>query len=158
MSLAVDLRRRCCCCDEACEEGGAVGDERTEIEESDPIEDVGEKGRKGGGVEGMDFKVGSKGELDGEIGKRVSWIGKVNARGVGEMMETVGGSGASVDTSRAARGRRRDDGGGGGGSGSGNREGTANGGAKGRCECAAGDEAGREEQRDLLRAEASRVR
>ena len=50
------------------------------------------------------------------------------------------------------------DGGGGGGSGSGNREGTAGGGAKGRCECAAGDEAGREEQSDLLRAEASRVR
>ena len=30
-------------------------------------------------------------------------IGKVKARGVGEMMETVGGGGASVDTSRAAR-------------------------------------------------------
>lgn len=49
----------------------------------------------------MDFKVGSKGELDGEDGKRVSVIGKVNARGVGEMMDTVGGGGgASVETSR----------------------------------------------------------
>ena len=93
MSLAVDLRRRC---DEACEDGGAVGEDRTEIEESDPIEDVGEKGRKGGGVEGMDFKVGSKGELDGEVGKRVSLIGKVKARGVGERMATVGVSGSSV--------------------------------------------------------------
>ena len=102
MSLAVDLRLRC---DDTCEDGGAVGEERTEREESDPIEDVGERGRMGGGVEGMDFKVGSKGELDGEVGKRVSVIGKVNARGVGEMMETVGGGGASVDTSRAARGR-----------------------------------------------------
>ena len=100
MSLTVDLRRRC---EEACEDGGAVGEDRTDIEESEPIEDVGEKGRRGGGVEGMDFKVGSKGELDGEFGKRVSWIGKVKARGVGEMMETVGGGGASVDTSRAAR-------------------------------------------------------
>ena len=93
MSLAVDLRRRC---DEPCEEGGAVGEDRTEIEESDPIEDDGEKGRKGGGVEGIDFKVGSKGELDGELGKRVSVIGKVNARGVGEMMDTGGGGGTSA--------------------------------------------------------------
>ena len=100
MSLAVDLRLRC---DEACEDGGAVGEDRTEREESDPIEEVGERGRMGGGVEGMDFRVGSKGELDGECGKRVSLIGKVNARGVGEIIATVGGGGcgASVATSRA---------------------------------------------------------
>ena len=138
MSLAVDLRLRC---DEACEDGGAVGDERTEKEESDPIEDSGEKDRKGsGGVEGMDFKVGSKGELDGELGKRVSLIGKVNARGVGEMMETVGGGGASVDTSRAI----------------GARDGGANG-ARGEYG-AAGSARVREDGEDLLRAEASRVR
>ena len=137
MSLAVDLRLRC---DEACEDGGAVGEERTEREESDPIEDVGEKGRMGGGVEGMDFKVGSKGELDGELGKRVSLIGKVNARGVGEMMETVGGGGASVDTSRAV----------------GARDGGANG-ARGKYG-AAGSARVREDGEDLLRAEASRVR
>lgn len=101
-SLTVDLRLRC---DEACEDGGAVGEDRTEIEESDPIEDDGEKGRKGGGVEGIDFKVGSKGELDGELGKRVSVIGKVNARGVGEMMDTVGGGGTSVETSRSVSAR-----------------------------------------------------
>ena len=102
MSLAVDLRLRC---DEACEDGGAVGEERTEREESDPIEDVGERGRMGGGVEGMDFKVGSKGELDGEVGKRVSLIGKVKARGVGEMMDMVGGGGTSVETSRCVGAR-----------------------------------------------------
>ena len=99
--LAVILRLRC---DEACEDGGAVGEDRTEIEESDPIENVGEKGRGGGGVEGMDFKVGSKGEADGEEGKRVSVIGKVKARGVGEKMATVGVSGSSVVTSSAGDG------------------------------------------------------
>ena len=133
MSLTVDLRRRC---EEACEDGGAVGEERTESVESDPIEDVGEKGRIGGGVEGMDFKVGSKGEPDGEVGKRVSLIGKVNARGVGEMMETAGGGGASVDTSRAAR--------------------DAEMGARG--EYTAAGCARRRAREDLLRAEASRVR
>ena len=147
MSLTVDLRRRC---EEACEDGGAVGEDRTDIEESEPIEDVGEKGRRGGGVEGMDFKVGSKGELDGEFGKRVSLIGKVNARGVGEMMETMGGSGASVDTSRAAW-----------------RRGRAGGGAKrrgaGSARCCVGTVRGGAGgggggRRDLLRAEASRVR
>ena len=147
-------------CDEACEDGGAVGEERTEIEESDPIEDVGEKGRRGGGVEGMDFKVGSKGELDGELGKRVSLIGKVNARGVGEMMDTVGGSGASVETSRAARGRTRGGGGGGCGKraicvGCGGGEGSR---AGARGECAAWDRGTEGGRRDLLRAEASRVR
>ena len=72
-------------------------------EASEPMEEVGEKGRgRGGGVH-TDFRSGSKGELDGEVGKRVSLIGKVKARGVGEMMDTVGGGGASVDTSRAAR-------------------------------------------------------
>lgn len=159
MSLAVDLRLRC---DEACEDGGAVGDERTEKEESDPIEDSGEKDRKGsGGVEGMDFRIGSKGELDGEVGKRVSLIGKVNARGVGEMMATVGGSGASVDTSRAARGGRD-----GAGSGCGSARGDCGtcggggeiGGGEARRKCAAADWTRTVERRDLLRAEASRVR
>ncbi len=136
MSLAVDRRRRC---EEACEDGGAVGEDRTDIEESEPMDDVGENDRKGGGVEGIDFKVGSKGELDGEFGKRVSWIGKVKARGVGEMMDTVGGGGASVDTSRAARRRA---------------------GARGRFVelGAAGSANGEENRGDLLRAEASRVR
>ena len=137
MSLAVDLRLRC---DEACEDGGAVGEERTEIEESDPIEDDGEKGRKGGGVEGMDFNVGSKGELDGELGKRVSVIGKVNARGVGEMMATVGGGGTSVETSRSAGARD-----------------AAETNARGEHDVA-GSARGREEREDLLRAETSRVR
>ncbi len=110
------------------------------MEESDPIEDDGEKGRKGGGVEGIDFKVGSKGELDGEWGKRVSVIGKVNARGVGEMMDTVGGGGTSVETSRSAGARD-----------------AAEKGA--RCEQDVGGGArGREDGEDLLRAEASRVR
>ena len=49
--------------------------------------------------------MGSKGELDGELGKRVSVIGKVNARGVGEMMDTVGGGGTSVETSRSVGAR-----------------------------------------------------
>ena len=66
---------------------------------------MGEKGRgRGGGVH-TDFRSGSKGELDGELGKRVSVIGKVNARGVGEMMDTVGGGGTSVETSRSASAR-----------------------------------------------------
>ncbi len=139
MSLAVDLRRRCDEVAEATEDGGAVGEEKTEIEESDPIDDVGEKGRRGGGVEGMDFKVGSKGELDGEVGKRVSLIGKVKARGVGEMMDTIGGGGASVDTSRAARGKSES-------------------GREARGECAAADGRAGMSREDLLRAEASRVR
>ena len=137
MSLTVDLRLRC---EEACEDGGAVGEERTEIEESDPIEDVGEKGRRGGGVEGMDFQVSWKGGLDSELGKQVSLIGKENARGVGEIMETVEGGGASVDTSRAI----------------GARNGGANG-ARGEYG-AAGSARVREDGEDLLRAEASRVR
>ena len=84
----------------------------------------------------MDFKVGSKGELDGEVGKRVSLIGKVKARGVGEMMDTVGGGGASVDTSRAARGAD----------------------ARARGEYGAAGAGAGMEREDLLRAEASRVR
>ena len=52
----------------------------------------------------MDLRSGSKGELDGDA-KEGSFLGKVKARGVGEMMETVGGGGASGDTSRAARRR-----------------------------------------------------
>ena len=125
--------------------------------ESDPIEDVGEKGRIGGGVEGMDFKVGSKGEPDGEVGKRVSLIGKVNARGVGEMMATVGGSGASVATSRTARGGRDGDEGGCGARGNcGGCGGRGGGGA--RRKCAAADWTRTVGRRDLLRAEASRVR
>ena len=137
MSLAVDLRLRC---DDTCEDGGAVGEERTEREESDPIEDVGERGRMGGGVEGMDFKVGSKGEPDGEVGKRVSLIGKVNAHGIGQMMKTVGGGGVSADTSRAI--------------------GERNGGTNGAQDAsgAASSVRAHEDGEDLLRAEASRVR
>ena len=67
-------------------------------------------------------------------------IGKVKARGVGEMMDTVGGGGASVDTSRAI----------------GARDGGANG-ARGEYG-AAGSARVREDGEDLLRAEASRVR
>ena len=85
----------------------------------------------------MDFQVSSKRGLDGESEKRVSLIGKVNARGVGEMMETVGGGGASVDTSRAI----------------GARDGGANG-ARGEYG-AAGSARVREDGEDLLRAEAS---
>lgn len=76
-----------------------MGVERTE-DVSDPMDDVGESVRAGGGV--ADFKSGSKGELDGEA-KGASLIGKVNARGVGEMIATVGGGGTSVETSSAVR-------------------------------------------------------
>ena len=111
MSLTADLRLRC---DEACEDGGTVGEERTEMEESNQIEDIGEKGRRGS-VGGMDFKVGSKGELYGELGKRASLIEKVSVQDVGEVMEKVweahwhAANGARGAHCAAGRGQMRED-------------------------------------------------
>ena len=70
------------------------GVEKSE-EVSEPMEDVGERARWGGGVEAMDLRSGSKGELDGEA-KGGACLGKVKAGGVGERMATVGVSGSSV--------------------------------------------------------------
>ena len=69
--------------------------------------DVGDSVRMGGGVE-SGFRSGLNGEEDGD-GKGRSLIigGNVKARGVGEMIATVGHSGESVATSRSARGDRR---------------------------------------------------
>ena len=64
-------------------------------EVSEPSDDAGEKARWSGGVDRMDLRSGSKGELDGEA-KGGSCLGKVKARGVGERMATVGVSGSSV--------------------------------------------------------------
>ena len=85
----------------------------------------------------MNFKVGSKGKLDGELRKRVPLIGKVNAHGVGQMMKTVGGGGVSADTSRAI--------------------GERNGGANGARDASGAVSSvwAREDGEDLLRAEAS---
>ena len=85
----------------------------------------------------MNFKVGSKGKLDGELRKRVPLIGKVNAHGVGQMMKMVGGGGVSADTSRAI--------------------GERNGGANGARDAygAASSVRAREDGEDLLRAEES---
>ena len=71
---------------------------REEVSEpsvSESRDDAGESGRCGGGVDVMDLRSGSKGELDGEA-KGGSCLGKVKARGVGERMATVGVSGSSV--------------------------------------------------------------
>lgn len=63
--------------------------------------EVGERVRRGGGVLESGLRSGLKGEEEGE-GKGMSLReGKVKARGVGEMMATVGGSGVSVATSRS---------------------------------------------------------
>lgn len=40
----------------------------------------------------MVLKVGWKGNIDGDVGKRVSVIGSVKLRGVGGIIETVGSS------------------------------------------------------------------
>lgn len=90
----MDLRRLC----EACE-AGTDGVEK--IDDSVSMDEVGENVRSGGGVQVSRFKSGSKGELDGEAKGASLLIGKVKARGVGEMIATVGGSGASVVTSRS---------------------------------------------------------
>lgn len=103
------------CSHHHCEEGGAIGEGiETDLEEWDPIEDGGERGSKGGGVKGMDFKVASKGELDGEFGKRVSMVEiLVNACGAVETMDTVGRGELSIKTQRSmgtpgGRGRGRE--------------------------------------------------
>ena len=71
------------------------------------MDDVGENARCGGGVEVMDFRSGSKGELDGDA-KGGSFLGKVKARGVGERMASVGVSGSSaVVITSSAEGRHR---------------------------------------------------
>ena len=75
------------------------------IDEDDGVR--GESVRKSvGGGEGVEINVlrsGSKGDEEGETEGVVSflWIGKVKARGVGEMMARVGGWRASVVTSSA---------------------------------------------------------
>jgi hypothetical protein len=51
---------------------------------------------------GSRLRSGSKGELDGDekgLSVMLLLIGKVKARGVGDMMDNVGGCGASVVTS-----------------------------------------------------------
>lgn len=58
-------------------------------------------------VKASERRSGSNGEEDGEekgLSLRLCVIGKVKARGVGEMMARVGGCGASVVTS-SARGK-----------------------------------------------------
>jgi len=72
----------------------------------------GTKVEGGGGVEeeedckASERRSGSKGDEEGEekgLSERLCEIGKVKARGVGEMMESVGSWGASVVTSSADR-------------------------------------------------------
>ena len=60
MSLIVDLRRLC-----ETWEDVAVEVERTE-EDSEPIDDVGERALAGGGVDDTGLSSGSNGEQDGE--------------------------------------------------------------------------------------------
>ena len=90
----MDLRRLC-----EASEAGAVGVDK--MDDSVSMEDVGEKVRNGGGVQLSRFRSGSKGEQDGVEKGASLLIGKVKARGVGEMIATVGGTGASVVTSRS---------------------------------------------------------
>ena len=73
---------------------------------ADSIDKVGEWVRMSVGgvvhVKASGRKSGSKGEPDGEEkGLSVLLIGKVKARGVGDMMDSVGGCGPSVITSSA---------------------------------------------------------
>lgn len=71
-------------------------------ETSEPIDEEGENGRTGGGV-AAGFCSGSKGEQDGETLWKSCRMGKVNARGVGETISTVGMKVTSVVTSRPIR-------------------------------------------------------